>query len=352
MAVYRLGKKWFYDFRMDGRRNRRGGHKTKKEALEGEAKARLFLETISSDFIKLCESRLKELESRRTAKHLQENNKLLKELIILWGAKKTISQEDIEGYLDDISLRSKHLANRNLKLIKALFNHGIRKKMFTVNPVSGIPLYPVKKSMHYIPPFEDIRKVLVVANEEQRRYLLALIYTAGRVRELNALKWEDVFPDYLILRTKKSKNSDIVDRKIPLNQPMQNLIASLEKTSEEKTCEYVFVNKRTKTRYDYRKKMMHTLCKNAKVRLFTFHALRHFTASFLDDAGTPLTAIKDLLGHQRSTTTDLYLQSLRGGVKKAVDRLNFIGENIGYPSELPNKINTQETPNTEEINSK
>jgi integrase len=347
MAVYRLGKKWFFDFRMDGRRNRKGGHKTQKEALEGEAKARLFLETISSDFIKLCESRLKELESRRTAKHLQENNKLLKELIILWGAQKTISQEDIEEYLNGISKISMYLANRNLKLIKALFNHGIRKKMFTLNPVTGIPLYPVKKSMHYIPPFEDIRKVLVSADEEQRKYLLALIYTAARVRELNALKWEDVYPDYLILRTKKSKNSDIVDRKIPLNEPMRVLIDSIEKVSE-----YVFTNKRTKTRYDYRKKMMHKLCKDAKVRLFTFHALRHFTASFLDDAGTPLTAIRDLLGHQRSTTTDLYLQSLRGGTKQAVDRLNFIGENIGYPSVEPSKINTQETPNTEETNCK
>ena len=103
-----------------------------------------------------------------------------------------------------------------------------------------------------------------------------------------------------------------------------------------------------KPRYDYRKKMMHALCKKAEVRLFTFHALRHFTASFLDDAGTPLTAIKDLLGHQRSTTTDLYLQSLREGVKRAVDRLSFIGENIGYPSELPNKIKAQGTLNAEE----
>lgn len=347
MAVYRLGKKWFYDFKMDGRRIRKGNHKTQKEALEGEAKARLFLETISSDFIKLCESRLKELESRRTAKHLQENNRLLKELIILWGAKKTITQEDIEEYLNGIAKRSKNLANRNLKLIKALFNHGIRKKMFTVNPINGIPLYPVKKSMHYIPPFEDIRKVLEVAEDEQKRYLLALIYTAGRVRELNALKWEDIYPNYLILRTKKSKNSDIVERKIPINQPLQELLDSIKRVGE-----YVFLNSRTKTKYDYRKKMMHKLCKQADVRLFTFHALRHFTASFLDDAGTPLTAIKDLLGHQRTTTTDLYLQSLRGGVKKAVDKLNFIGENIGYPSIQPSKINTQETPNAEEISCK
>jgi integrase len=347
MAVYKLGKKWFYDFRMNGRRNRKGGHKTKGQALEGEAKARLFLETISSDFIKLCESRLKELESRRTAKHLQENNKLLKELIILWGAQKIITQEDIEEYLNGIALRSKHLANRNLKLIKALFNHGIRKKMFTLNPVSGIPLYPVSKSIHYIPPIGDLRKVLEVANPEQRNYLLALVYTAARVRELNALTWNDIYEGYLVLRTKKSKNSDIVERKIPLNKPMDDILDSI--LPDQK---YVFTNPRTEKKYDYRKKMMHGLCKKAEVRLFTFHALRHFTASFLDDAGTPLTAIRDLLGHQRSTTTDLYLQSLRGGVKQAVDRLNSIGANIGYPSVQPSNINTQETLNTEETNCK
>ncbi len=321
MSVYKLGKKWFYDFRMNGKRQRKGNHKTKGQALEAEAKARLFLEKMSSDFIKLCESRMKELKSRRTSKHIQENNKLLKELVVMWGAKKTINQDDIEEYLDKISLQSKNLANRNLKLIKALFNHGIRKKMFTLNPVSGIPLYPIKKQVKYIPPIEDLKKVLSVASEEQGKYILALVYTAARVRELNALKWDDVYPDYLILRTRKSKNSDIVDRKIPLNKPMKELLQTIKKTSE-----YVFVNKRTNTGYDYRKKMMHSLCKKAKVKLFTFHALRHFTASYLDSKGTALTTIRDMLGHQRTSTTDYYLQSLKGGLKTAVDALEEIGK--------------------------
>ena len=41
-----------------------------------------------------------------------------------------------------------------------------------------------------------------------------------------------------------------------------------------------------------------------------YHSLRHAAASEMAAKGIPLTKIQKYLGHERATTTDLYLQSL------------------------------------------
>ena len=85
--------------------------------------------------------------------------------------------------------------------------------------------------------------------------------------------------------------------------------------------EYVFMNPLTHKPYDYRDKFLPTLCKKAGVKPFMYHALRHFGASKLDNLGVALTDIQELLGHERATTTDTYLRSLRGSAREAVRKL-------------------------------
>jgi site-specific recombinase XerD len=49
--------------------------------------------------------------------------------------------------------------------------------------------------------------------------------------------------------------------------------------------------------------------------------LRHHTASILADPGAPLTDIQEILGDERPTTTDNYLQSLSESVRLAMGLL-------------------------------
>lgn len=46
---------------------------------------------------------------------------------------------------------------------------------------------------------------------KEREYLLVIAYTLARVNEINRMKWSDVHDDHLILRTRKSRNSDILE---------------------------------------------------------------------------------------------------------------------------------------------
>jgi integrase len=198
-----------------------------------------------------------------------------------------------------------------------LFNHGIERRWLDENPTAGIKFYPIKKKAKYIPPFEDIERILQEATFEQYLYLNVVIYSLGRIREINKLEWDDLRGDHLILRTRKSKNSDIVERKIPISGQLEFVLDEIPHVGE-----YVFINPRTQRRYDYRKGMMNGLCKRARVRKFGFHSLRHYGASKLASEGIPLTDIQALLGHQQVTTTAIYLQSLKKSLKEAVELIS------------------------------
>ena len=77
--------------------------------------------------------------------------------------------------------------------------------------------------------------------------------------------------------------------------------------------------------YRYRKRILATLCKRVGVKDFRFHNLRHFGASTLLDLGFSKADIQLILGHEKGTTTDIYLQSLDPSTRNAIE---------GYEKEL------------------
>ncbi len=76
-------------------------------------------------------------------------------------------------YLDSVAVRSFSLANKHLRWLK-------RSSITRTDnqPVQGYQALPFQAEDRYVPPMEDAKKVLQVASEEQRKYLLAVIHTA------------------------------------------------------------------------------------------------------------------------------------------------------------------------------
>jgi integrase len=316
MAVYRHQKKWMYDFWKNKIRHQQWGYRTRQEAKIAEAEARKNLKAMNSGFIELCERRLKELDLRRTTKYFKANKRLIEKLILLWSYKKEIKRQDIVDYFEERKRGSPYVANADLRMMKALFNCGIENEMINYNPAEKIKFVPMRRRKKYIPSSEDVKKVLELANPEQRSYLIVLINTMARVGEINQLKWEDIHNDFLILKTKKSKNSNVVERVIPMNSIINDTLRHIKRYDE-----YVFINPVTGKPYDYRSKFLKTLCIKAKVKPFTFHCIRHYGATKLDQAGVALCDIQTLLGHQSPTTTSIYLQSVRKSLIEAVKKL-------------------------------
>lgn len=253
----------------------------------------------------MCDERLIDLEARRSEKYHKENEKLIEKLKKLWGKKKEVERKDVRKYLNKVAKGSHWVANKELRFIRALFNYGMNEYLIDYNPTDRLPFYPIERKIKDIPPHEDISKVLDTAKPEDKDYLLVIAYTLGRVNEVDKLEWSDIRADHLILKTRKSRNSDIVERKIPLIKPLKEVIERIPKKGK-----YLFINPKTGTKYVYRKRLLKGLCKKAKVKEFNYHALRHYGASRLAKEKVPLTDIQALLGHQNASTTDIYLQSL------------------------------------------
>lgn len=232
-----------------------------------------------------------------------------------------------------------------LRYLKAAFNFGIKREWIKVNPVKGMDFLPVEKRLKYIPPSEDIDKVISCADQDTQDYLVTIRDTMARVSEVNRLTWEDVDLErrYVVLYTRKKRGGHLTPRKVPMTQ---RLFDSLSRRYAERNQSHpwvfwhTYVDRKTSQKvagpFKDRREIIKNLCNKAGVRHFRFHALRHAGASLMDNANVPIGAIQKILGHENRTTTEIYLHSIGELEREAIavfERSSILG--------LPTKSLTQ-----------
>jgi integrase len=222
----------------------------------------------------------------------------------------------IQQYILDRAKHSHYAANYDLRLLKALINHAIRIKIIKENPVDGVPFLPVEKKTKYVPPVEDIDKVIAMADPDTQDYLWVIRESMGRMGEINRLTWNDVdlMNRFVTLYTRKKKGGHLTPRKVPMTGKLYEILSRRYQT-RVKEKPWVFwvrywcrkTNQWKEGPYHDRKKIMGTLCRKAGVKYFRFHALRHAGASIVDNSNVPIVAIQEILGHENRMTTEIYL---------------------------------------------
>ena len=106
-------------------------------------------------------------------------------------------------------------------------------------------------------------------------------------------------------------------RKVPMTEKLYEVL-SRRFASRDPSIPWVYWHTYTSSKtgekkqgaYKDRKKIMKTLCAKAGVKYFRFHPLRHAGASLMDDNNVPIGAIQIVLGHQKRTTTEIYLHRI------------------------------------------
>jgi len=330
MAVWKSRNKWWYKFRYRGQSiTPEGGFETQAQAKLAEANRRIELSklpTIPMVFEQLSESRLRDLEQKRDRLYFQDNKALILRLSEHegWGLKQTITRNDVTDFLDKVAVEvSPQRANKYLAYLKALFNHGLKKGLLEKNPALGIEKYPEDRKHKYVPPINDILAVLLKCRPEQRDYLWTLALTGARCGEINSLTVANVSLDlgYVILRTRKAKGGHAKYRRINIGPTLREILARRISAAEEINSSYVFFHPATGNPFRYRSKFLRNKCEDAEVPEFTYHCLRHFAALTMDQEGTPLADIQAILGHERATTTDIYLSSIQAAKPLATNAL-------------------------------
>ena len=350
MSLYFVKKKgWRYDFTQNGKRYTKTWFPNKKEAKRAEAQRKeeiqnpeiqTIMEAIPIDmgFLELVNRRLDHLKEYCSERHYTDNIYFARRWCSYWKNKKCeeITVDMVQTFLlkrkRDVSAVT---ANKDLRALRSLFSFGIKatKKWISNNPTLGIEFFPVDKKEKYVPPQKDVVKVLDAADQATGDYLWTIICTMGRMGEINRLKWSDVnFNNkHLVLYTRKKKGGHLTPRRIPLNKKIFGILSQRYK-DRDKEKPWVFWHRYWSRKkgewvegpYTDRKKIMTTLCAEAGVKYFRYHALRHFGASMLDHDNVPIGTVQRILGHENRLTTEIYLHSIGDSERHAVDCLDRV----------------------------
>jgi len=197
--------------------------------------------------------------------------------------------------------------NFHRKDLSALFRWAVDRDMMAVNPCAKIArLAADPGELIHITP-EEWARFLMAAGPE-RPFFLAVFYTLGRVGEIYRLKWEDLDweREEIRLWTRKRKGGQMEEDWLPLAPELREHLQALYRRREHP--EYVFINPRTGQPFNQRRRLLRGICRQAGVRPFGYHAIRHMGADRLMHAGEDLRTISRYLRHKSLSTTEQYLR--------------------------------------------
>jgi integrase/recombinase XerC len=190
------------------------------------------------------------------------------------------------------------------------------------------------KEQDAAPKWLDKRQVSALLREAERRansnrfshirnlvILTVLLNTGLRVSELVALETGDIEISERKGSLKVRGGKGDKTRTIPLNKTARQILDSWIKDNcvggwaRDDHKIFMGITQRTV------QNIIHELGRLAKVEL-TPHSLRHTFAKSLIDAGTPITVVADLLGHEDLETTRIYTTPGQADLERAVESLD------------------------------
>ena len=338
MSVYLVkGKGWRFDFTHKGIRQTGAWFKTKKEALQEEARRKEEIvnpkpiATTPTDmgFLELVNKKLDHVKAYNSESHYRDFFYNARRWIKKWEKLtcREISKDMVQNFILERNQVSACTANQDLRYLRSAFNYGKKRQFIDVNPTQGLEFLPVEKKIKYVPSSSDIDKVIQLADPNSQDYLWTARETMARIGEVNRLTWLDVNLEgrYIVLYTRKKKGRNLTPRRVPMTDKLHSIL-SRRYALRDKTKPWVFWHtyKSRKTGeivsgpYTDRKDIMWNLCKKAGVKYFRFHALRHAGASMMDNSNVPIGAIQKILGHENRSTTEIYLHSFGMAEREAI----------------------------------
>lgn len=206
--------------------------------------------------------------------------------------------------------------NRELALLKILFNYFIRKDVLVSNPVSRVKFFK-----------EDPGHLRVVSSEEENLYLLAatqplqdfaciMLDTGMRCGEVAAIRGRDVFLEqgYVYVPDGKTKAAK---RKIPLTSRAKAILGRRSQMNSD----LLFGSEDTGRPLTTLKTSHGTAIRRSKVEHFRLYDLRHTFATRFLESGGDLITLQALLGHSSINMVTRYAHPTDGHKYEAIRRM-------------------------------
>jgi integrase len=199
------------------------------------------------------------------------------------------------------------------------------------NPVSKITKYKEPRGRVRFLSDEERSKLLEACKQSENSYLFTIVVlalsTGARKMEILNLQWSDVDFDRKAIILHETKNGD--RRVIPIQgfalQLMQehskvrvlgcNLVFPSRKTKKDNTGKIIYQPVDIRTAWE-------NALKNAGIKDFRFHDLRHSAASYLAMNSASLAEIAEVLGHKTLQMVKRYAHLSEAHTSAVVGRMN------------------------------
>ncbi|MBK7311810.1 MAG: site-specific integrase [Sphingobacteriaceae bacterium] len=171
---------------------------------------------------------------------------------------------------------------------------------------------------------EEVRLILNAHNNLKHKAMLSLIYSCGlRCGELLSLKPEHVDSKRNLLIIKQAKGRK--DRIAPLSAKIIDMLRQYFIAAKPEV--YLFEGQKKGEPYDVSslQKVLKQSLEKVKInKPVTLHWLRHSYATHLLENGTDLRYIQEILGHSRSTTTEIYTHVSTKSIQNIVSPFDYL----------------------------
>lgn len=206
---------------------------------------------------------------------------------------------------------SKVTTNREIQLLKKMFNVAIEEGYLEVNPAKKIKLYSELDTVRdRVLSEEEEPRLFSELAEHMKPFILVLLHTGMRKMELLTLRWQNVDSKKRQIKVEKTKSKKV--RFIPVNSVLFDELSSLK--LKRGTEQRVFP-------FKYVQKAWENARRRAGLEDLTLHDLRRTFGTRLLEAGVDIVTISRLYGHSSVLVTQRYLHPKDKLSREAVEML-------------------------------
>jgi len=238
-----------------------------------------------------------------------------------------VSERFIKQYLGELNIREieKISIARKLTVLRVFFKYAYMNNFIETNPAGDISNPKVKRKLPEIISqncyTELLKKTENEKDEKLEQAIFEVLYgCALRVSEVCRLNMQDVDLEQGILRVFGKGNKM---RIVPVGAKSKVLLKAYIEGRKAGKDEPFFINAKGKRLYEkfVYKIVNKKLSEVTDIKKKSPHILRHSAATHMLDNGADLRAVKEILGHENLSTTQIYthisIERLKSAYKNA-----------------------------------
>ena len=229
-------------------------------------------------------------------------------------------------HLNELGLDKRSIA-RKLASVRGLFKYAFQREIIESNPALQISNPKLDRKLPEVVPLDSLLKIYNIADEAEEnpssvKVIFEILYgCALRVSELCGINNIDIDLNNKLIKIRGKGNKE---RIVPIGGKSLEVIQEYMLWRKRVTGTNAFLlnvkGERIYPRYVHR--LVHKyLSKVSDIKKKSPHVLRHTAATHMLDRGADIRVVKEILGHENLSTTQIYthvsIERLKSAYKKA-----------------------------------